>query len=128
MNRRDKKWLTTPAGMKRAAMVTAERRGKPWEHDYVLGGFRLVRGVVTLYGIEMGAGFNIIQPHRLTNDSRRWYRWRTKQAAHKYARSHGLREVRVLSLLNLDVLRMDAPGVPLVRTTSADELLGRESA
>lgn len=104
-NRRSRiKRLTTPAGMKRAALIHSKRKGNMITHRYVLGGMKLIDRQIVLQAVEQGPGMNIIRPIQLTADAFLQYRWRTKQAAHQFMNRHELKDMHVFSVHRLDVL------------------------
>lgn len=98
------KFICTPAGMRHAARVQQLRRGRLNEHRYVVGSFALVEGRVQLWCVEMGAAYEVPRPPRLTCEAKRYCRWRTRQAAHQFARRWQLADCHVVDLHWLDVL------------------------
>lgn len=104
--RRDRlKWLATPKGMATAALTQKQRRGGT-DHRMVIGSFRMRDRRVTLYAVECGPSFDIPRPIRLTSDSARWNRWRTRQAASEFVKRWTIPNVHVIDLDWIDVLDM----------------------
>lgn len=95
---------TNAADLPKAATVQQLRRGGA-DHEFVVGCFRLVAGRVTLACVYSGPAFNIEE--RLTDDARRFARWRTKQAAWQWLQLRPGLDCRVIHLGRLDVLATD---------------------
>jgi hypothetical protein len=109
-NRRERiRRLTTPEGMRAAALRQQQRRGEG-DHVHVIGGLRSRGGLVVLMAIEADHALAIVRPLRLTADTTRWNRWRTRQAATQFIARHQLADVHVLNLDWHDVL--PAPADP----------------
>jgi hypothetical protein len=94
---------TAPADMHAAAQVQAARRGGA-DHEYVVGCFRLVDGVVVLAAVARGAAWSIPDPPCLTVNAAAFARWRTKQAAWQWLPLRPGLDAHVIHLGRLDVL------------------------
>jgi hypothetical protein len=92
-----------PKVMADGAAIAAARRGGN-DHEFIVGGFRLLYGQVVLSAIEMGPAFNVMD--QLTVNAKRFARWRTKQAAWRWlqCRPDRAKQLRVIHLGRLDVM------------------------
>lgn len=94
--------------MAAAALMQRQRRGGT-DHRFVVGTFYLVGDRVVLHAVECGPAYDVPRPPVLTDDARRFNRWRTRQAAHQFCQRWHLDDCHVVDLHFLDVLRVEAP-------------------
>jgi len=94
---------TDPTHFQPAADVQAARRGTPATHPYVIGEWRLhTDGTVRLWAIQQSAAYWIDPAAGLSDRHRVWYRWRSRQAAHKWAVENEVPDL--WNIINLDRL------------------------
>lgn len=91
--------------MKAARAKSYKRKPKPETHNYVLGKYHMDdHGNVMIHALQSQPGDYIDDAAPLTPQSKRWYRWRTRQSVHQWRASRV--HLEGLHVINLDMLEV----------------------